>query len=292
MQVDLRSFGGNAAGSVELKDDIFGLEPRADILARMVRWQLAKRRAGTHKVKNRAEIWRTGKKLYKQKGTGQARAGSIRSPLWRGGGVTHAAQPRDYTQKVNKKMYRGAIRAIVSELNRTGNLIVAERHAKVTVVESFVGLTDAAYFTNAVTEVDIADGATVTHLKVQREGSAAYHVAHVEARQARDSHLVSFSFAVGGRLAKRRRDSRSSAGGLRPGAATRPTSRCTRCSRARPVLPGGSSPCHPAASTWPRSSSSSARARAFLRFQPSRLGTVATLVTMSWCGNSPTCWMT
>ncbi|MFN9575719.1 MAG: Fe-S cluster assembly protein SufD [Gemmatimonadota bacterium] len=82
------------------------------------------------------------------------------------------------------------------------NLVAAERHAKVTVVESFVGLTDAAYFTNAVTEVDVAAGATVTHLKVQREGSGAYHVAHVEAKQARDSHLVSFSFAVGGRLAR------------------------------------------------------------------------------------------
>jgi Fe-S cluster assembly protein SufD len=82
------------------------------------------------------------------------------------------------------------------------NLIAAERHAKVTVVESFVGLTDAAYFTNAVTEVDIADGATVTHLKVQREGAAAYHVAHIEAKQARDSHLVSFSFAVGAKLAR------------------------------------------------------------------------------------------
>ncbi|MDX2182387.1 MAG: Fe-S cluster assembly protein SufD [Gemmatimonadaceae bacterium] len=82
------------------------------------------------------------------------------------------------------------------------NLIVADRHAKVTVIESFVGLTGAAYFTNAVTEIAIADGATVTHLKVQREGAGAYHVGHIEAKQARDSHLVSFSFAVGAKLAR------------------------------------------------------------------------------------------
>jgi len=67
-----------------------------------------------------------GKKPWKQKGTGQARAGSIRSPLWRGGGKTFAAVPRDHSQKVNKKMYRGAIRSIISELNRNGSLIVAE----------------------------------------------------------------------------------------------------------------------------------------------------------------------
>ena len=78
MKLDLKSFGGDASGSVELKDEIYGLEPRSDLLARMVRWQLAKRRAGTHKVKNRAEIARTGKKLYKQKGTGNARHGSAR----------------------------------------------------------------------------------------------------------------------------------------------------------------------------------------------------------------------
>lgn len=82
------------------------------------------------------------------------------------------------------------------------SLVVAERHAKVTVIESWVGLTDAKYFTNAVTEIDVADGATVTHLKVQREGSAACHVAHVEARQGKDSHLVQFSFAIGAKLAR------------------------------------------------------------------------------------------
>ena len=86
MKLDITTLGGEAAGSLDLSDDIFGLEPRADILHRCINWQLAKRRAGTHKVKNRAEIWRTGKKMYKQKGTGGARHGSARVPQFRGGG--------------------------------------------------------------------------------------------------------------------------------------------------------------------------------------------------------------
>ncbi|HZF67324.1 MAG TPA: SufD family Fe-S cluster assembly protein, partial [Gemmatirosa sp.] len=81
-------------------------------------------------------------------------------------------------------------------------LVVAERHSKLTVIESHVALGDAAYFTNHVTEIDVADGATVTHLKLQRESERAFHVAHVEARQGRDSHFVSFSYAVGAHLSR------------------------------------------------------------------------------------------
>src|SRR3981081_4718033 len=77
---------GKSAGSVQLSDEIFGLEPRKDIIARCIQWQLAKRQAGTHKAKGRAEIWRTGKKMYKQKGTGGARHGSARGAQFRGGG--------------------------------------------------------------------------------------------------------------------------------------------------------------------------------------------------------------
>jgi Fe-S cluster assembly protein SufD len=79
---------------------------------------------------------------------------------------------------------------------------VAERHAKLLVVESWVGIGESPYFTNAVTEVDVADGATVHHLKVQRESPRAFHVAHVEARQGRDSHYVQFSFAAGAQLSR------------------------------------------------------------------------------------------
>ena len=86
MKLDVTSFEGSAAGSVELSDAIFGLEPRQDLIQRYVLWQLAKRQAGTHKTKGRAEIWRTGKKLYKQKGSGNARHGSARVAQFRGGG--------------------------------------------------------------------------------------------------------------------------------------------------------------------------------------------------------------
>jgi Fe-S cluster assembly protein SufD len=81
-------------------------------------------------------------------------------------------------------------------------VVAAERHSKVTVLESHVAVDDAPYLTNAVTEIDVADGATVTHVKVQREGERAFHLAHVEARQGRDSHLFSFSFAQGAKLAR------------------------------------------------------------------------------------------
>lgn len=86
MELKIMSLDGTDAGSVELSDAIFGLEPRADILHRCVRWQLAKRQRGTHDVKNRAEISRTGKKMYRQKGTGSARHGPARVNLFRGGG--------------------------------------------------------------------------------------------------------------------------------------------------------------------------------------------------------------
>src|SRR4051812_49781073 len=86
MELKVTTLEGKEAGSVQLSDTIFGLEPRQDIIARCVQWQLNKRQAGTHKAKGRAEIWRTGKKMYKQKGTGGARHGSARVPQVRGGG--------------------------------------------------------------------------------------------------------------------------------------------------------------------------------------------------------------
>ena len=126
MQIDLKSFGGDASGSVELKDEIFGLEPRQDILARMVRWQLAKRRAGTHAVKNRAEIWRTGKKMYKQKGTGNARHGSARVPQFRGGGRAFGPQVRSHEHGLPKKVRALALRHALSAKARSQTLIVVD----------------------------------------------------------------------------------------------------------------------------------------------------------------------
>src|SRR5262245_54610954 len=96
MELKIVALDGKAAGSVELPDAIFGLEPRADILHRCVRWQLAKRQRGTHDVKNRSEINRTGKKMYRQKGTGSARHGPARVNLFRGGGRSFGPTPRSH----------------------------------------------------------------------------------------------------------------------------------------------------------------------------------------------------
>ena len=104
MKLDVTTFDGEAAGSVELSDEIFGLEPRQDLIQRYVLWQLAKRQAGTHKTKGRAEIWRTGKKLYKQKGTGNARHGSARVPQFRGGGRAFGPVVRSHAHDLPKKV--------------------------------------------------------------------------------------------------------------------------------------------------------------------------------------------
>jgi large subunit ribosomal protein L4 len=126
MKLDLQSFGGDASGSVELRDEIFGLEPRTDILQRMVRWQLAKRRAGTHKVKNRAEIWRTGKKMYKQKGSGNARHGSARVSQFRGGGRAFGPVVRSHEHDLPKKVRALALRHALSAKAKSQTLIVVE----------------------------------------------------------------------------------------------------------------------------------------------------------------------
>ena len=117
---------GSKSASVELADAIYGLEPRADILHRMVRWQLAKRRAGTHAVKNRAEIWRTGKKMYKQKGTGNARHGSARVPQFRGGGRAFGPQVRSHEHDLPKKVRALALRHALSAKAKAQTLMIVE----------------------------------------------------------------------------------------------------------------------------------------------------------------------
>ena len=126
MKIDVTSLDGANAGSVELTDAIFGLEPREDLIARMVRYQLAKRRAGTHKVKNRAEIWRTGKKMYKQKGTGGARHGSARVPQFRGGGRAFGPVVRSHAHDLPKKVRALALRHALSAKAKDGGIVVWE----------------------------------------------------------------------------------------------------------------------------------------------------------------------
>lgn len=126
MEIKVKTLDGDEAGSVTLSDDIFGLEPRADILHRVVNWQLAKRRAGTHKVKNRAEINRTGKKIYKQKGTGGARHGSARAPLFRGGGRAFGPLVRSHAVDLPKKVRVLGLKHALSAKAKSESIIVLD----------------------------------------------------------------------------------------------------------------------------------------------------------------------
>ena len=121
MELSLRSDNG---GSLQVSDDVFGAEYKPGLIHQVVTAYMAGGRAGTKAQKNRSAVNGGGAKPFRQKGTGRARAGTSRSPIWRSGGVTFAAQPRDYAQKVNRKMYRGAVRSILSELARDERLLV------------------------------------------------------------------------------------------------------------------------------------------------------------------------
>lgn len=112
------------SGTLELADATFGVAFNAPLVHQVVTAYLAGARAGTKAQKNRSEVSGTGKKPWKQKGTGRARVGSTRSPIWVGGGRAFAARPRSFEQKVNRKMYRGAMRSVLSELVRQERLIV------------------------------------------------------------------------------------------------------------------------------------------------------------------------
>ncbi len=123
----LKLVNGGANGSeIEVSDATFGREYNEPLVHQVLTAYMAAGRAGTKAQKTRAEVRGGGKKPWRQKGTGSARAGSSRSPIWVGGGRAFAARPRDYSQKVNRKMYRGAMRSILSELARAGSLTVVE----------------------------------------------------------------------------------------------------------------------------------------------------------------------
>lgn len=126
MKIDITTLEGDKAGSVELDEAIFGLEPRADLIQRCVRWQLAKRRAGTHKVKTRSEIARTGKKMFRQKGTGNARHGNARVVQFRGGGRAFGPLPRDHAHDLPKKVRALALKHALSAKAKSDALIVVD----------------------------------------------------------------------------------------------------------------------------------------------------------------------
>ncbi|WP_395648079.1 50S ribosomal protein L4 [Terricaulis sp.] len=127
MKLDVKSLDGKAGGSVDLDDAIFGItEIRGDILQRMVKYQLAKRRAGTHKTQSRGEVSRSHSKLYKQKGTGQARHGAANAPIFRGGGHAHNRLPRDYSHDLTKKFRALALRHALSSKAKAGEIVIVD----------------------------------------------------------------------------------------------------------------------------------------------------------------------
>jgi large subunit ribosomal protein L4 len=158
MELKVTTLEGKEAGSVQLADAIFGLEPRADILQRCVNWQLAKRQAGTHKTKGRAEVARTGKKMYKQKGTGGARHGSARVPQFRGGGRAFGPVVRSHAFDLPKKVRALALRHALSAKVKDGGLIVIDSaKLEAAKTKALIG----HFSTLGVTSALIIDGAQV-----------------------------------------------------------------------------------------------------------------------------------
>jgi len=126
MDLKMLNVSGASAGNVAVPDSVFGRDFNEALVHQVITAYLAGARSGTHAQKTRAQVSGGGAKPFKQKGTGRARAGTIRSPLWRKGGKIFAAVTADYSQKVNKQMYRSALRAILSELNRQQRLVVID----------------------------------------------------------------------------------------------------------------------------------------------------------------------
>ena len=127
MDMKITTLEGKEAGSLSLSKDIFGLEPRADLIQRYVNWQLAKRQAGTHKTKDRNDVMRTGKKMYAQKGTGGARHGSARAPNFRGGARVFGPVVRSHAHDLPKKVRALALRHALSAKAKDGGIVVLDK---------------------------------------------------------------------------------------------------------------------------------------------------------------------
>jgi large subunit ribosomal protein L4 len=158
MKLDVIKLDGKKAGSVDLGDEIFGLEPRADILHRVVRWQRAKAQAGTHKVKGRSEVSYSTKKIYRQKGTGGARHGDKGAPIFRHGGTYKGPTPRSHAHDLPKKFRALGLKHALSSKAATGNLIVLD---EATLPEAKTALLAKAVKDLGWKRVLIIDGAEV-----------------------------------------------------------------------------------------------------------------------------------
>ena len=126
MKLQVKSLANADVEEIDVEDSVFGIEPRADILARVVRWQLAKRQAGTHKTQERGEVSRSKSKIYRQKGTGRARHGSANANIFRGGAVAHGPRVRSHAHKLPKKVRSLGMRSALSAKQAEGKLIVVD----------------------------------------------------------------------------------------------------------------------------------------------------------------------
>ena len=129
MQTSVITLDSGSSGTIELSDSIFGLEPRSDLIARMVRYQTLKRMAGTHHAQDRSEVNVTGKKMYKQKGTGSARHGDKSVPQWRGGGKAFGPKPRSHAIDLPKKVRALALKHALSAKAKAGEIVVIDKAA-------------------------------------------------------------------------------------------------------------------------------------------------------------------
>lgn len=174
MDIKVTTLEGKASGKVSVSEAVFGLEPRQDILHRMVRYQLAKRRAGTHDVKNRSEISATTKKMYKQKGTGSARHSTKKAPQFRGGGRAFGPTPRDHSYDLPKKVRALALKHALSAKQASEQIIVVDdlavKEAKTSALRgqlSKLGLENALFIGGAELDKNFALAArNVPHVDV------------------------------------------------------------------------------------------------------------------------------
>ncbi|GAJ29493.1 50S ribosomal protein L4 [Acidomonas methanolica] len=167
MEYEIKTLDNGSAGSVTLPEEIFAVEPRADIMARVVHWQLAKRRAGTHAVKGMGQVSGTTKKPYKQKGTGSARQGSLRAPQFRTGGVVHGPVVRDHGYDLPKKVRRLGLISALSQKAKAGKLVVIETAAGVSRTRDAAAKLRALGWSSALIvdgQVDVAFGRAVRNI--------------------------------------------------------------------------------------------------------------------------------
>jgi len=202
-KVDVFDLTGTKSGELDLSDEVFGAEVNEDLLYEAVRQFNASNRAGTHKTKTRHEVAGSGKKLWKQKGTGRARMGSIRSPLWRHGGTSHGPQPRDYSYDLPKKMMLGALRSALSAKLRDGELGIVSsfelndhktKNLKTTLIK--------LELTKKVLIVDNEDNRNLELSARNLEGVRLLHSREVSVYHLLDAHKVLLSRSAAERLSE------------------------------------------------------------------------------------------